>query len=439
MRISLLSVLLLCYNMIASAQDVDRNRLDQFFQTLESNNKFMGNVSVFCNGKEIYSKSVGLIDTDKGTVANKNSKYRIASISKTFTAVMVFQAIEAGKLSLSEPIDKYFPTIENGNKITIAHLLNHRSGIHNFTADEEYVDWHTNSKTREQMIDIITKGGSDFIPDSKNEYSNSNYVLLSYILESVHNKPYDKILADQITVPLSLTNTYLCKSTIEPERNECNSYIYFDKWRIGSVTNPSVTLGAGGIVSTPEELNQFAHALWGGKLVSNSSLSAMQILKDDCGMGLFPVPFYNKQGFGHSGGIDEFHSMLIFFPEDKLSYSITSNALNYAFNDIHLTVLSGVYGIPFDIPSFDAATLAPDDLDKYTGVYSSSQLPLKLTIRINGNSLEGQGTGQPSFPLAAVSEHTFKFAQGGIAMEFNSEKSTMILKQGGGVFYFKKE
>lgn len=439
MPIPILFFLLLFCTVKVSAQGIDKVKLNQYFQALEDNNKFMGSISVFRDGSEVYAKSVGFADVDKNIAANERSEYRVGSISKTFTAVMVFQTIEAGNLSLSEPIDGYFPSINNGSKITIAHLLSHRSGIHNFTADEEYLSWLTQNKTKEQMVEIIAKGGSDFEPDSKSQYSNSNYVLLSYILESVYKKSYSEILAKQITTPLSLSNTYLGRNTIVPENNECNSYKYFDKWRIESVTNPSITLGAGGIVSTPEDLNKFADALFGGKLVSANSLSAMQTLKDNYGMGLIPVPFYTKQGFGHSGGIDGFHSMFMYFPEDKLSYSITSNALNYNLNDIHIAVLSGIYGMPFDIPSFEVITLNSDDLDKYTGVYSSSQLPLKLTIRKKDNSLEGQGTGQSAFPLEATSEHIFKFSQGGIVMEFNPEDNTMILKQGGSVFYFKKE
>ena len=121
------------------------------------------------------------------------------------------------------------------------------------------------------MVEIIARGGSDFEPDSKAQYSNSNFVLLSYILESLYKKPYAAILADRITRPLSLVNTHLGRRTISPEQNECNSYKYFDKWRIESVTHPSIPLGAGGIVSTPRDLNKFADALFKGKLISANS------------------------------------------------------------------------------------------------------------------------------------------------------------------------
>lgn len=433
---SVISLLLLWCNVLVLAQNIDASSLNQYFQTLESNDRFMGSVSVFHDGLEIYAKSVGFVDLDNGVRANGKTKYSIGSISKTFTAVMVFQAIEAGRLSLSETIDAYFPSIGNAKEITISHLLSHRSGIHNFTADEQYSSWQVQPKTREEMVEIIAEGGTDFEPDSKTQYSNSNYVLLSYVLESVYGKPYAEILVDHITKPLSLDDTRL---DIVTQRNECNSYKYFDKWRIEQHTNPTIALGAGGIISTPNDLNRFAVALFSGKLISASSLSIMQTIKDGYGMGLFPVPFYSKRGYGHSGGVDGFHSMLIYIPEDKISYAITSNALNYTFNDIHIAVLSCLYGMPFEIPSFQAVNLTPKDLDRYLGVYSSNQLPIKLTIRKNGNSLEGQGTGQSAFPLEPASEHIFKFTQGGIVMEFNPAEDTMILKQGGGVFYFKKE
>ncbi|GAA6370257.1 serine hydrolase domain-containing protein [Odoribacter splanchnicus] len=438
-RIPVVAFLLLCCNLISYAQETEHAKLDRYLRLLGDKNKFMGSVSVFSKGTEIYARSVGFADIDKQIVADAQSEYHIGSISKLFTTVMIFQAIEAGQLSLSSPIDSYFPTIKNAHKITIGHLLSHRSGIHNFTADEQYLNWNTQAKTKEQMVEIIARGGSDFEPDSKAQYSNSNFVLLSYILESLYKKPYAEILADRITRPLSLVNTHLGRKTISPEQNECNSYKYFDKWRIESVTHPSIPLGAGGIVSTPRDLNKFADALFKGKLISANSLSTMLALKDNFGMGIFPVPFYAKRGFGHSGGIDGFNAMLIYFPEDELSYAITSNALNYTFNDIHIAVLSGIYGMPFDLPNFEAITLKPEDLVKYTGVYSNSQLPIKLTVRIKNNALEGQGTGQAAFPLEAISEHTFKFTQGGIVMEFNPENRTMTLKQGGGVFLFKKE
>src|SRR5690606_16393678 len=99
--------------------------------------------------------------------ATENSKYRIGSISKSFTAVLVLKAVEDKKLSLNQTINKWFPTIPNAGKITVKQLLSHRSGIHNFTNDADYVTWNTQPKSESEMVEIIAKGGSDFEPDSK--------------------------------------------------------------------------------------------------------------------------------------------------------------------------------------------------------------------------------------------------------------------------------
>lgn len=162
---------------ICFAQNVDKAKLDNYFKTIETNNKFMGSIAVSQNGKIIYSKSIGFSDFENNIKANENSKYRIGSISKTFTSVLVLKAIEENKLQLNQFIDKFFPTIKNAEKITIKHLLSHRSGIHNFTDNKDYMTWNTQAKTEKEMINIITKAGIDFEPDSKIEYSNSNFVL----------------------------------------------------------------------------------------------------------------------------------------------------------------------------------------------------------------------------------------------------------------------
>ena len=435
-KVTFFLIIVAC-TMAVQAQDFDKAKLDKYFQALNENNKFMGSVSVFHNGDEIYSQAVGFADIDKQVANSILSKYCVGSISKMFTAVMVFQTVEAGKLSLSQTINKYFPSIKNAEKVTIADLLSHRSGIHNYTANWEFMKW--SAKTREQMIEIIAAGGNDFEPDATADYSNSNYVLLSYILESIYKKPYADILVEKITRPLSLNSTYFGKSTIDIHNNESNSYLYADKWQIQSVTNPSVTLGAGCIISNSKDLNIFANALFNGKLISESSLAAMLNIRDDYGMGIFPVPYFSKSGYGHRGGVDGYNSMLIYMPEDEISYAITSNGLNYNFTEIHMAVLNCIYGQPFDIPSFNMPNVRMAAPAEYAGRYKSSQYPLAVTIISNGYTLSIQEEGQPAIPLEADSEHVFRFIEKDLVTVFNPVNSTMILIQSEGVFYFEKE
>lgn len=420
------------------SQVFDKAKLDSYFDTIETNNKFMGSVAVFQNEKMIYTKSIGFSDFENHIQANGNSKYRIGSISKTFTTVLVLKAIQEKKLDLNQTIDKFFPTIQNANKITIKDLLNHRSGIHNFTNDEPYITWNTQVKSEKEMVDIIANGGSDFEPDSKADYSNSNYVLLTYILEKTFKKSYADLLKKYITKPLGLSNTYL-GSKINVENNETKSYSYVDTWKVETETDISIPLGAGGIVSTPSDLVKFSDALFSGKLLKKESLELMKTIKDDYGIGLFKFPFNGKVGYGHTGGIDGFTSVFSYFPDGNVSYAMTSNGTNFNNNDISLAVLSAIYNKPYDIPEFKTYEVKSEDLDPYLGVYSSTQIPLKITITKENKTLRAQATGQSSFPLEATEKDKFKFDQAGIVLEFNTTEKTMILNQSGGQFTFTKD
>lgn len=423
---------------ISFAQNFDNAKLDAYFDALETHNKFMGSVAVSQDGKIIYTRSVGFADVENKVKANENTKYRIGSISKTFTAVLVFKGVEAGKIDLNQTIDKFFPAFPKGDKITVQQLLYHRSGIHNFTSDADYLTWNTSPKTENEMMDIIIMGGSDFEPDSQSEYSNSNYVLLSFILEKTFKKQYSEILKEFITQPLGLKNTYF-GGEIDVKKNESKSYKWLGEWKLEPETDISVPLGAGGIVSTPTDLVKFSDALFAGKVVREESLKQMENIKEHYGMGLFQFPFGNRQGFGHTGGIDGFTSVFIHFPDGNVSYALTSNGTNFNNNDISIAVLSAVYNVPYEIPELIDITLTSEDLDKYLGVYSSAEIPLKITITKENSTLIAQATGQPSFPLEPTEKDKFKFDAAGVVLEFNPSEHIMVLKQGGGIFTFKRE
>lgn len=433
---AVLAMVIMCHSVLAQA--FDKAKLDAYFDALEQNDKFMGSVALAKDGSIIYSRSVGYADFDKKIKADENSKYRIGSITKTFTAVLVFKGVEANLINLDQSIDKYFPKIKNAKRITIAHLLSHRSGIASFTSNPDYLTWNTQPKTEKELMKIITDGGSVFEPDSRAEYSNSNYVLLTFILEKSFKKSYAELLKEHITEPLGLKNTMM-GSKIEPGKNECKSYKFIDTWKEESETDISIPLGAGGIVSTAGDLTKFADALLNGKLLKQESLEKMKTIKDRYGMGLVQFPFNDKKAYGHTGGIDGFSSIFSNFPGDNISYALVSNGSNYNNNNISLAVLSAAFNVPYTIPEFKTIALSAEELDKYLGVYASEQMPLKITITKAEKSLIAQATGQPAFPLEATEKDIFKFEQAGVVMEFNTVNHTFVLKQGGGVYNFKKE
>lgn len=190
-----LVLLILSFNVIG--QNTKFAKLDSFFNVLEENDRFFGSVAVAQSSEIIYTRAIGYADLETKASNNKDTKFRIGSISKTFTATLLMKAVELGKINLDAAIESYFPSIQNANKITVRHLLNHRSGIANFT-DRNYVNWHTEPITKAALLDTIISKGIDFEPNTDYAYSNSNYVLLTFILEKTFDKTYEQILAQGV-------------------------------------------------------------------------------------------------------------------------------------------------------------------------------------------------------------------------------------------------
>jgi CubicO group peptidase (beta-lactamase class C family) len=442
MKKFLIVTLLSLFNTIGFSQTYNSQGLDSLIQVLEKNNKFMGSIAVSKNGKVLYSNTIGYADVESSKKASAQTKYRIGSISKMFTASLILKAVEENKLSLNQTLEKYFPQIENSKKITIGNLLSHKSGIHDLTHNQDFMTYNTQPKSQAQIIEIIAKEKSEFAPDSKVEYSNSNYVVLSYILEKIYKKPYATILDTRIIKPLGLRDTYF-GSKIQIQKNESNSYHFATKWDKSTDTDLSIPMGAGSIVSNPIDLTIFIEQLFKGKVVSQKSLALMKTMNEfhgiGIGMGMLEFTNFEKKSYGHNGAIDDFQSMLSYSPEQQISVAITSNGTIYPIEKVLSCALSSFLNKPFEIPTFTNVEVKPEVLDLYVGQYASAQVPIKIAVTRTENKLFGQATGQPSFPLEATATNSFKFEQASIVLEFNADKKQMIFKQGGGEFLFTKE
>lgn len=421
------------------AQDNKRDHLMNYMDSLFVHHKVMGSFAMATNDQPNFVKTVGFADVEKKQRVNMNTQYRIGSISKTFTAVLVMKSIEEKKLDLSTKLSDFFPEIENANKITIENLLQHRSGIHNLTNEKEYWDYNTLPQTESSLITIIKKYPSDFFPGSKYEYSNSNYILLGFILEKLYKKSYAELIQDKIARPLKLTLTKV-GGKIDVSKNQANSYLFennnYTKWQ---ETDMSVPIGAGNLISTPSELLTFIIGLESGKLVTKKSLSLMKNFVDNYGFGITKVPFGKYWGYGHNGGIDQFLSTLYYFPDLKTGISFITNQSDYDNNQISINMLKVATNQDFEIPSFKDLNVDVAILKKYEGTYKAKDFPLDIKIFVENGVLKAQATGQSDFPLSAVSETEFKYDAAHIKMKFDAAKNTIDFSQGQNQFVFKKQ
>ena len=439
---ALTTILLLCALIFtaAHAQTPDKAKLDQFFNRLAEKNKAMGSLTVTKDGNIFYSRAIGYsqINSTEKKPVSEVTRYRIGSITKMFTAAMIFQLVEENKLELSETLDKFFPQIPNAQKITLEQMLGHRSGIFNVTENPDFRSLKTQAKTRDEMVAMIAKAKPAFAPGEKAQYSNSNYVLLGYIVEKAGGRSYEDALKQRITSKIGLRDTYLGTGYSEASKNEGFSYSFISDWEPESETHLSIPGGAGAIISTPNDLTKFIQALFDGKIVSQESLEQMKP-KDQFGLGINSYPIGGKTFYGHGGGIDGFRSLLVYLPEEKLSLAYTSNGVNYPFNNIVGGVFDIYWNKPFEIPTFATVAVSPEVLDKYVGVYSSPDLPFKLTITRDKSTLVAQPTGQPAFPLEAIAQDKFKLDSRSVVLEFDAAKTQLTFKRGGRDVLFTKE
>lgn len=436
-----LGLFILCISCSGSgAQEFDKSKMDGLLNHIERNVQGMGSLSIFRDGREVYQKAFGYAEVGRKVAANAETKYRIGSITKTFTATMIMQQVSEGKLTLATTLDRFYPEMKNAAKITIEYLLRHRSGIYSITNEPDYTSWMESPVRREDMERKIVSHESVFVPGEKAEYSNSNYILLGFIAEKIDNKPYPEILQARICKPCELKNTYY-GSAISGDRNEAQSYKKGKKdWVQSTETDMSIPGGAGAIASTPTDLNKFLNCLFTGPLKSTVSLESMTKLQEGFGLGMVQVPFYEKKAYGHSGGIDGFQSNAYYFPDDHVSVAYTTNGVSMAMNNVMIGVLSVYFGRDYTFPEFtEPIAVTAEELDKYLGIYSTSTFPLKITITRKDNVLIGQGSGQPSFPMECYEKHKFRFDGAALTMQFVPEENKLILRQGGGEHHLLRE
>jgi D-alanyl-D-alanine carboxypeptidase len=429
------------------AQPPYKAKLDQFFDRLAEKDKAMGSLTIAKDNNILYTRTIGysqINGTEKKPLTAAN-RFRIGSITKMFTAAMILQLVEEGKLKLTDTLDKFFPQVPNAKKITIVQILWHRSGIPNVKREQNSQrNLNTIPVTKDEMLDLIVKTTPDFEPGTKHSYSNSGYQLLGLILEKITGKSYEEALTERITSKIGLADTYLATGNINVSKNEALTYMNLgDGWKPVAETHPSILFSAGAIVSTPNDLAKFIQALFDGKIVSKESLDQMKTIRDGEGSGMEPFTFNGKIFYGHTGGADNYGAWLAYLPEDKLALAYTTNAKVYPVKDIINGVVDIYYNKPFQIPTFESVAVSTEVLDKYVGVYAPSDAPVKFTITRQGTTLYAQPPGDGSaVPLEATAQDKFKLDNGtaeGIVFEFNVEKNQMIIKRGGGQRVFTKE
>jgi len=431
------SLLLLSLSVTGYAQSLDKGKLDQLFNRLAEKDKAMGTLLITKEGQALYGRSIGYgsINGAEKKPLTMSTRYRIGSVTKMFTATMIYQLVEEGKLQLTDRLDKFYPQIPNASKITIEQILAHRSGIPGSVTEQHFASQRFTGVTRDEMLAAIAQVKPEFEPGEKYAYSNAGYFILGNIVEKAGKQPYEKALQQRVLSKIGLKDTYPATGDIDLNKNESFSFRYYADWKQEPVTHHSFLFGSGFMISTVADLAKFIEALFSGKLISRQSLD--QMIRLQSGMDSFT--YNGKTFYGHTGGVDGFGSWLVYQPEEKLTLSYATNGKVYGVGKIIDHIFEIYYNKPFDIPSFESLEISTETLDKYVGVYGIADAPVKFTVKRDGNRLLVGMNDRPPLALEPIAEDKFKVDSPPIEFHFDVAKKQMILKRGGGEKVFTKE
>lgn len=247
----------------------------------------------------------------QGMALKPTDPFNIASVTKTFTAVLVLRLVERGSIRLDEPIERWFADFPRASEITIRHLLSHTSGIFDYHDDGEVLGHESQERAPRRLVELAANHGLDFSPGAQWAYSNTNYIMLGLIIEAATGESFQVVLRRELLDPLALQHTYL--SGFEaPRGNLVHGYWRNESRTVFDVTNayhPTITWSTGGIVSNAVDLTRWFEALFGGLLLEPSSLEEMTSptafangSRAPYGLGLFVTPTAWGTYFHHSGG-----------------------------------------------------------------------------------------------------------------------------------------
>jgi CubicO group peptidase (beta-lactamase class C family) len=364
----------------------------------------------------ILSKGYGKADLEHDVPATADTLFRIASVTKQYTAAAIMKLAEQGKLSLDDDITTYvdFPT--QGRKVTIRHLLNHTSGIKSYTDVPGFFENGGALKdlTPAQILDPVRELPFDFEPGEKHLYNNSGYILLGMIIEKVSGKPYAQHLQDEFFTPLKLTHTrYDTDSEIIPHRARGYG---MENNRPVNAPHISMTIpyAAGGLLSTAGDLIAWQRALVSGRVVSPESYQQMttpttlnDASKVNYGFGLQIAPdLHGRQAILHGGGIHGFNSTLAYFIDDQLSIAVISNTHAVPAGQVAHEIAR--FALSATDASLKDLDLPAAEIEALIGTYRLEDIKMDLTVSIAGGKVMVQGTGQPSVPVMAQGGRVFR-------------------------------
>lgn len=388
-------------------------------------------VCVMKDGKVIYAKGFGLASRELKVPNRPGLAYRIASVTKQFTAAAVLALVEDGKVGLDAPIGTYLKELpEAWRAVTVRQLLNHTGGIPNYTEELSY-----RARMREDLPGLkllqahVWTKPLDFAPGSQWHYSNSGYYLLGLLIEQVSGTPYGSFLEARFFTPLGLTRTtYGTETAFVPGL----ATGYGEGGQPASYLSLNQAFAAGALVSTAEDLARWTHALHGGKVVNAESLRLMTRptrtsdgKEHPYGFGLGFRTLAGHRLIGHNGGINGFSSTVEADPEGHTVAVLLFNEEQPEVGAEYLSrrLLALAAGVPVLDPK--PVVLPASKLARLAGTYQHAE-GYRRTLALTPTGLTSQVGGGRPYRLTPLSEDTFRMDGQDIHLRFKLKGDDVV-------------
>ncbi len=429
---TLLVSLILCARSIAQ---VSEQKVDEYINAQIKLGRFSGSVLIAKDGEILISKGYGMANHELDVSNTPQTKFRIGSVTKQFTSMLIMILQERGELDVNDPISTFIPDYPNGDIITIHHLLTHTSGILELLDIDGFEDIKRDPSTPGKTIELFKNEPLIFEPGTQHKYSNSNYVLLSNIIELITGKSYEDFVMENIFIPLEMNDTGI-DSHSKVIKNRADGYFPAGE---GIVNSPyldmSIPTGGGGLYSTVEDMYKWDRALYTEILVTQKTLEKIfTAYAENYCYGWKEAEEFGHKCYRHGGGIEGFVAEIDRYTLDDVCIIVLSNFINAPVREIAKDLAAMLFGEEYELPvDKETVVVASDILESYSGIYEIAP----------GNTLEvshGEGKlfiappGQPPVEIFAESETKFFVKAFNADMSFarddNGNVSKLILHMG---------
>jgi len=313
--------------------------VDWLFERVIKKNYPGAAVLVAQEGENLYQNGYGYANIGHRVPVTPETKFRIGSISKQFTAAAILKLQEDGKLSVQDKLSQFLPDYPRGDEVTLHHLLTHISGIHSYTSKQDFMKTVTVEIKTEELVDSFKDDTFDFDPGEKQSYCNSGYFLLGHIVEKVSGKSLGDYLKETFFDPLNMKDTGMHRWSLVLD-HEATGYSYVGgKVQKARNWDMSRAGGAGALYSTVGDLYRWNEALFDGQVVNESSLKvaftparlnsgeiATAAGSRGYGYGWGFDEIRGMKLISHGGGLDGFSSYLMRLPEKNLTVTVLANS-----------------------------------------------------------------------------------------------------------------